>query len=141
MDAHSRCGREECALTLATPQYTPTELQQAQREDEVLTKVTNRKDRNDANNHCGGTGNLGRSYELTMECFDLVETNLAAVSARQKSTYDVHSKSRTFTQGKPVWLSVPTRVKLDPKWEGGLLVKSVKGLVNVEVHTNIVHVN
>ena len=38
-DALSRCGREECALTLATPQYTPTELQQAQREDEVVSKV------------------------------------------------------------------------------------------------------
>ena len=74
-----------------------------------------------------------------------METNLAAVSAHQKSTYDVHSKSRTFTQGEPVWMSVPTRGKLDPKWEGGWLVKSVKGLVNVEIsdgkRTKIVHVN
>ena len=38
-DALSRCGREECALTLATPQYIPTELQQAQREDEDVSKV------------------------------------------------------------------------------------------------------
>ena len=42
-------------------------------------------------------------------------------------------------------LSVPTRGKLDPKWEGGWLVKSVKGLVNVEIsdgkRTKFVHVN
>ena len=73
-----------------------------------------------------------------------METNLAAVSARQKSTFDVHSKSHTFTQGEPVWLSVPTRGKLEPMWEGGWLVKSVKGLVNVEIsdgkRTKIVHV-
>ena len=61
------------------------------------------------------------------ELRDLVETNLAAVSARQKSTYDVHLKSRTFTQGEPVWLSVPTRGKLNPKWEGGLFGEVSEG--------------
>ena len=52
-------------------------------------------------------------------------SELRNLVARQKSTYDVYSKSRTFTQGEPVWLSVSMRGKLDPKWEGGWLVKSV----------------
>ena len=79
------------------------------------------------------------------ELRDFVKTNLAAVSAHQKSSYDVHSKSRIFSPGEPVWLAVATRVKLDPKWEGRWMVKSVKGPVNVEIsdgkHTKIVHVN
>ena len=92
-------------------------------------------------NSFDATSYLGHLRAKLSELRDLVETNLAAVSASQKSTYDVHSKSRTFTQGEPVWLSVPTRVKLDPKWEGGWLLKSVKGLVILEMHTKIVHVN
>ena len=38
-NALSRCVRDECALTLAAPQYSPTELQKAQQNDEILVRV------------------------------------------------------------------------------------------------------
>ena len=51
----------------------------------------------------------------------------------------------SFTTGDPVWLSIPTAGKLEPRWEGGWVVKSVKSPVNVEIsdgrRTRIVHTN
>ena len=52
--------------------------------------------------------------------------------------------------GDSVWLAVPTAGKLDPRWEGEWVVKTIKSPVNVEitdgkhtkvVHTKVVHTN
>ena len=79
------------------------------------------------------------------ELCDFVETNLVEAAEHQKSAYDCYSTSRVFQPGNLVWLSVPTAGKLDPRWEGKWIVKSVKSVVNVEIsdgnRTRIVHVN
>ena len=60
------------------------------------------------------------------ELKDFVELNLTAAGHRQKHVYDHHSKAPSFSAGQNVWLSVPTAGKLDPRWEGEWVVKSVK---------------
>ena len=79
------------------------------------------------------------------ELCDFVETNLVEAAEHQKSAYDCYSTSRVLQPGNLVWLSVPTAGKLDPRWEGKWIVKSVKSVVNVEIsdgnRTRIVHVN
>lgn len=79
------------------------------------------------------------------ELQDLVETNLAAAADHQKLAYDQQTTPRTFSQGEPVWLSVPTAGKLDPRWEGQWMIKSIKSPVNIEItdgqRTKVVHVN
>ena len=79
------------------------------------------------------------------ELQDLVETNLAAAADHQKLAYDQQTTPRTFSEGKPVWLSVPTAGRLDPRWEGQWMIKSIKSPVNIEItdgqRTKVVHVN
>lgn len=79
------------------------------------------------------------------ELHDFVETNLAAAAHNQKQTYDQHTATPSFTAGEPVWLSVPTAGKLDPKWEGEWVIKSVKSPINMEIdngrNTKVVHTN
>ena len=48
--------------------------------------------------------------------YDFVEVNNVEASDRQKHQFNKNVQSRTFIQGDPVWLSIPTG-KLDPKWE------------------------
>ena len=38
-----------------------------------------------------------------------------------------------FAAGEPVWLSAPTAGKLEPRWEGDWVIKSVKGPTNMEI--------
>ena len=42
------------------------------------------------------------------ELRDFVEANLAEATNHQKSVYDQHTSSRSFSAGDPVWLSIPT---------------------------------
>ena len=50
-----------------------------------------------------------------------------------------------FAAGEPVWLSAPTAGKLEPRWEGDWVIKSVKGPTNMEITngktTKVVHTN
>ena len=79
------------------------------------------------------------------ELRDFVESNLAAAAQGQKSAYDRHSTSPRFAIGDTVWLSIPTAGKLDPRWEGGWIVQSIKSPVNVQIsngnRSKIVHTN
>lgn len=79
------------------------------------------------------------------ELQDLVESNLVESAGSQKATYDKHSASRSFTVGDPVWLSVPTAGKLDPRWEGEWTIKSVLSPITMEItdgkRSKVVHVN
>jgi len=52
------------------------------------------------------------------ELRDFVESQATQAASKQKCTYDQHSTSRSFRAGDPVWLSIPTAGKLDPRWEG-----------------------
>ena len=56
------------------------------------------------------------------ELQDLVEAHIAESAHRQKVHYDRQSKERHFKAGDPVWLSVPTAGKLDPRWEGNWII-------------------
>ena len=67
------------------------------------------------------------------ELHDFVEINLAAVAHNQKRAYGQQRVTPSFTAGEPVWLSVPTAGKLDPKWEGEWVIKSVKSPINMEI--------
>ena len=51
----------------------------------------------------------------------------------QKSYYDKCTKVPSFTVNDKVWLSVPTAGKLQPKWEGGWRVISVKFPVTIKI--------
>ena len=79
------------------------------------------------------------------ELQDLVEAHVAESAHRQKVNYDRHSEERHFKAGDRVWLSVPTAGKLDPRWEGNWIIKSVKSPVTVEisdgVRKKVVHIN
>ena len=48
-----------------------------------------------------------------------VKSHLATAASAQKAAYDTYSTMRNFQVDDPVWLSIPTSCKLDPKWEGG----------------------
>ena len=80
------------------------------------------------------------------EFLDLVESNMTQAANRQKVTYDHHSTSRTFKEGDTVWLSILTAGKLDPRWEGRWIIKSIKSPINFEItdginRTKVVHIN
>ena len=87
----------------------------------------------------------GQLQHKLAELRDFVESNLAQAAHRQKTAYDQHSTSRSFRAGDPVWLSIPTAGKLDPRWEGRWIVKNIKSPVNVEIadgeRSKVVHVN
>ena len=79
------------------------------------------------------------------ELRDFVEANLAEAAHHQKSVYDQHTSSRSFSAGDPVWLSVPTAGKLHPRWEEEWVIKSVKSPLSMEItngkNTKVVHTN
>ena len=79
------------------------------------------------------------------ELQDFVHTNLTQAAHLQKSHYDNHTMESSFIPGDPVWLSIATAGKLDPRWEGEWVIKSVKGPVTIEIcdgkRTKVVHSN
>ena len=76
---------------------------------------------------------------------DFVEAHMVEKATAQKTSYDDHSKQRTFKVGDPVWLSQPTAGKLDPKWDGSFTVKSIYSPVTLQISngktTKVVHLN
>jgi len=83
------------------------------------------------------------SAKILAELQDFVHTNTALANRNQKLYYDQHTSIQSFKQGEPVWLSIPTSGKLDPRWEGEWAVKSVKSPISVEIcdskRTKVVH--
>ena len=76
---------------------------------------------------------------------DFVEANVTQAAHSQKDYYDRHSMQHSFKEGDPIWLSVPTAGKLQPRWEGEWRIKAVKSPITMEItddkRTKIVHVN
>ena len=76
---------------------------------------------------------------------DLVHTNISASAQQQKFQHDKQSRAHSFVAGAPVWLSIPTRGKLQPKWQGNWEVLEIKSPTNVKITngqtTKVVHVN
>ena len=79
------------------------------------------------------------------QLYDFVELNNVQASSHQKHHFDQSTQSRTFTIGDPVWLSIPTAGKLEPKWEGEWLIQSVQSPVTYTINdgkkTKTVHIN
>ena len=76
---------------------------------------------------------------------DLVHSTIAAAAQQQKVQYDKHSHVRSFVPGDPVWLSIPTSGKLQPRWQGNWEVVEIKNSVDIKVSdgnkTKVVHAN
>ena len=76
---------------------------------------------------------------------DIVKTNVAQASHRQQSYYDRATQPHQFHVGDPIWLSISTAGKLDPRWEGQWEIQSVKGAATYEIsngsRVRVVHVN
>ena len=62
----------------------------------------------------------------------MVESHIVQEAKHQKEHYDTHTQSREFCEGDAVWLQNPTAGKLDPKWEGGWVVKKVHSPVTLQ---------
>ena len=76
---------------------------------------------------------------------DFVEMCIAENAHHQKTSFDRHAQTRTFQVGDPVWLSIPTARKLDPRWEGKWVVHSIPGPTSYTItdwkRLRTVHVN
>ncbi len=87
----------------------------------------------------------GHFGQKLAELQDLVDVHVVQASSHQKDSYDQRTKTRSFHVGDPVWLSIPNRGKLSPRWEGRWRVKSVQSDVNMEIsdgeRSKLVHVN
>ena len=59
--------------------------------------------------------------------------------------YDQHTTQPAFIVGSPVWLSIPTAGKLDPRWKRDWVIKSMKSSITAEICdskcTRVVHTN
>ena len=72
------------------------------------------------------------SYPEQLRCklsklYDFVETHMIDAAHHQQRSYNQHVQQRSFQVGDTVWLDLPTAGKLDPKWEGGWIVKAIQG--------------
>ena len=76
---------------------------------------------------------------------DFVEAHNIQASNQQKQYFDKQTLARTFSVGDPVWLSIPTAGKLDPKWEGEWIIQSVVSPTTYTIHdglrTKTVHID
>ena len=78
---------------------------------------------------------------------NLVRNHLETASEKQKRFYDAHaSRTVKFKVGDDIWLRIPYRGKLDPRWEGKWSVLEVLGEVNLKVkhqdgRSRVVHIN
>ena len=76
---------------------------------------------------------------------DFIESHNVQASTQQKHYFDQHTRISSFTVGDPVWLSIPTAGKLDPRWEGGWTIKSVQSSTTYTIsdggRIKTVHIN
>ena len=77
---------------------------------------------------------------------DFVEAHMVEKATAQKTSYDNHSTTtRSFNVGDLVWLSQPTAGKLDPRWDGSWIVKSIHSPVTLQITNGklhkVVHIN
>ena len=79
------------------------------------------------------------------QLMDFVEAHNIQASNQQKQYFDKQTLARTFSVGDPVWLSIPTAGKLDPKWEGDWITQSVVSPTTYTIHdglrTKTVHID
>ena len=84
-------------------------------------------------------------HQLRSQLMDFVETHNTQASSQQKQYFDKHTLARTFAVGDPVWLSIPTAGKLDPRWEGEWIIQPKVSPTTYTIHdgsrTRTVHID
>ena len=79
------------------------------------------------------------------ELSDPLEVHMAEAAEEQRQQYNKHSEKHSFKVDDPVWLSILTAGKLDPRWEGNWVVTGCKSPVNVDIsdgaRRRVVHMN
>jgi len=79
------------------------------------------------------------------QLMDFVEAHNTQASNQQKQYFDKQTLARTFSVGDPVWLSIPTAGKLDPRWEGEWIIQTVVSPTTYTIHdglrTKTVHID
>ena len=79
------------------------------------------------------------------ELKDFFHTTFSKSACSQKLHYDQLTKQPAFAVGNPVWLSIPTAGKLDPRWKGEWVIKVMKSPITAEICdgkcTRVVHTN
>ena len=72
-------------------------------------------------------------------------THLTEAAHRQRNSVGHKTQTRLFNVDDPVWLSIPTAGKLDPRWEGEWRMHAIPGPVTFVIHDGAryktVHVN
>ena len=91
-------------------------------------------------------GECGETLHAKLaELTDLVEAHMAVAAEGQRQQYNKHTHERSFKVDDPVWLSISTAGKLDPRWEGNWVVTTCKSPVNFAIsdgsRRRVVHVN
>ena len=75
----------------------------------------------------------------------LKHTILKQAISRNSTLISIRTSAKSFAVGDPVWLSVPTAGKLDPRWEGKWIIQSIVSPTTYTVHdglrTRTVHIN
>ena len=65
---------------------------------------------------------------------DFVEAHMVEKDTAQKTSYDSQSTTtHSFNIGDIVWPSQPTAGKLDPRWDGSWIVKSIHSPVTLQI--------
>ena len=79
------------------------------------------------------------------QLMDFIEVHNTQASSQQKQYFDQHTLARSFLVGDPVWLSIPTAGKLDPRWEGEWIIQEVVSPTTYTTHdgyrTRTVHID
>ena len=88
---------------------------------------------------------LDFTLPVNIQLRDFVETHITEAQHLQRSSYDHGTWARDFCVGDPVWLSIPTAGKLDPRWEGKWRIHAIPGPVTYIIYDGTsyrtVHVN
>ena len=71
-----------------------------------------------------------------------VETHIVEKATAQKTSYDTHNTTTCSFNVGDLWLSQPTVGKLDPRWDGSWVVKSIHSPVTLQTtNGKIVYIN
>ena len=65
---------------------------------------------------------------------DFGETHITEAQHLQRSSNDHGTRARDLCVGDPVWLSIPTAGKLDPRWEGKWRIHAIPGPVTYIIY-------
>ena len=79
------------------------------------------------------------------QLMDFVEAHNKQATNNSSTLISIHTLARSFAVGDPVWLSIPTTSKLDPRWVGEWIIQAVVSPTAYTIHdgykTKTVHID